>query len=168
LTIQSSLDLASSQLTYTGPGQVEYVSTSTSAYALSMVTEGIYYFTGNVRDQNNNLYQDTIAITVQSKTELDGLLRSKWEGMRGKLSSGDIEGALVYFHDFSKDDYRQLFNVLSPMLSTISGDMSDINFMEYHGDTAIYDIRATRDGLEYSFQLLFMKDPYGIWRITSF
>jgi len=168
LIIESSLDLTSASLTYAGPAEVEFLSTSTSEYRIRLITEGIYYFTAKVTDSSGNLYTDTVAITVLPEAYLDGLLRGKWEVMRAKLASGDIEGALIFFDETPKQDYRDLFNVLSTMLPTIVQDMSDIELIEYVGDAAIYDIRTTRDGIEYSFQLLFTKDPYGIWKITSF
>jgi len=133
-----------------------------------MVTEGIYYFTAKVTDSSGNLYTDMVAITVLPEAYLDGLLRGKWEAMGAKLASGDIEGALASFDESTKQDYRDLFNVLSTMLPTIAQEMSDIELVEYVGDAAIYDIRTTREGIEYSFQLLFGKDLCGIWRITSF
>jgi hypothetical protein len=168
LTIESPLDLMGVSITYTGPSQVEFVSTSTSEYRVRMATEGIYYFTANLTDLTGNLYSDTIAITVLSEGYLDGLLRGKWEAMRANLAGRDIEGALVSFDESAKQGYRDLFNVLSTMLPTVSQEMSDIELIEYVGNAAIYDIRTTRDGIEFSFQLLFGKDPYGIWKIVSF
>jgi len=44
----------------------------------------------------------------------------------------------------------------------------DIQIVEYKENTVIYDIATTKDGIEYSFQLLFTKDSAGVWRIKSF
>ena len=133
-----------------------------------MTAAGTYHFTANVKDKNNNLYQDTIAITVLLKSDLDNLLKAKWEAMRAKLASGDIKGALVSFDESTKQEYRDLFEVLSTMLATVAHDLSDVQLIEFTGDAAIYDIRITRDGIECSFQLLFTKDTTGIWGINSF
>jgi hypothetical protein len=168
LTLESSLDLTSASLTYAGPAEVEFLSTSTSEYRVRMVAEGIYYFTAKVTDSSGNLYTDTVAITVLPEAYLDGLLKGKWEGMRAKLASGDIEAALIFFDETPKQDYRDLFNVLSTMLPTIVQEMSDIQFIEHMPNAVIYDIRTIRDGVEYSFQLLFTQDGNGIWRINSF
>jgi sugar lactone lactonase YvrE len=168
LTINSSLALTNTQLIDTGPAQVEYLSTSASQYRVRMTAAGTYHFTATVKDMNNNLYQDTIAITVLLKSDLDNLLRAKWEAMRAKLAGGDIEGALVSFDESTKQEYRDLFEVLSTMLATVAHDLSDVQLVEFTGDAAIYDIRTTRDGTECSFQLLFTKDATGIWGINSF
>jgi hypothetical protein len=129
---------------------------------------GLYSPSVAVRDTQGNVYSETTLVNVTSKEEIDALLRSKWEGMRTKLSNGDIEGALVFLDEFTKQDYRDLFNVLSSMLPTIVQELGDIQLIENTGNTAIYDIRTIRDGIEYSFQLLFTKDINGIWRIDSF
>ncbi len=168
LKLESSLDLTNASLTYAGPAPVEFLSTSASEYRVRMTAEGIYYFTATITDSSGNPYSGTVAITVLPEAYIDGLLRGKWEAMRAKLASGDIEGALVSFDESTKQDYRDLFGVLSTILPTVAQDMSDIKLVEYLGNAAIYDIRTTRDGVEYSFQLLFGKDLSGIWRIISF
>ena len=167
LGIESSFDFTNSYLTVI-PGSVECFSTSHSEYRARMTTKGLYYFTAEVTDSNGNVYTDTVGVTVLSASDLDDLLRAKWEWMRANLATGDIERALVLFDDSTKQDYRDLFNVLSTMLPTVAQEMSDIQLIEYTGGSAIFDIRTTREGTEYSFQLLFTRDLSGIWRITSF
>jgi len=105
---------------------------------------------------------------VLSKQQLDTLLRGKWEGMTAELLDGNIGNALIHFDESSKEDYREAFSLLSSFLPIIVQELTDIQFVEYVNDTAIYDIRTIRDGLEFSFQLLFLKDFNGIWKINSF
>jgi hypothetical protein len=167
LTIDSSLALTNASLSHTGPGDVEFLSTTMTEYRLRLTEVGIYYFAVTL-SSGGVLYQDSIGLEVLSEAELDALLRGKWEMMRNRLASSDIEGGLVDIHEFSKADYRDLFNVLAPMLAVISAEMSDIRRTEYTQDTAIYEIRTMRNSVEYSFQLIFTKDPNGIWKITSF
>ena len=168
LTIDSSLDLTNAQLTSTGPGQIQYLSSSLSEYTVSLTSEGIYYFTVKVSDPSGRTYDDTVAVTVLSKIEMDNLLRTKWDWVRTKLADGDIEGALVFFDEDAKNNYRDLFNVLSTMLPTIAQDMSDIQLIEIMPNAVIYDIQTPREGITYSFQLLFTQDDNGLWRINSF
>jgi len=168
LTIESSLDLTNANLTYTGPAEVEFLSSSLSEYRVGITTEGIYYFTISAQAPNGDPYSDTIAIVIFSEAELDALLRSKWETMRYKLKNGDIEGALVVFHESRKAHYREIFNALSSLLPGIAEEMSDIQLIKYTRNSAIYDIRTIREGTEYSFQLLFTKDQNGIWTIGSY
>jgi len=136
LTIDSSLDLTNASLTHTGPGEVEFLSTTMTEYRVRLTEEGIYYFTVSL-NSGNTLYQDSIGITVLSEADLDALLRGKWELMRNRLASGDIEGGLVDFDEFTKQDYRDLFNLLSSVLPTIAQEMADIKLIKYRENTAI-------------------------------
>ncbi len=109
------------------------------------------------------ILEDTLAIVVLSKEELDGLLKGKWSGAVARLRDGDIEGSLSHFDDSAQPLYRELFNALSFHLPSIVQEMSDIQFIDLKKNTAIYDLRTVRGGVEYSFQLIFKKDASGIW-----
>jgi len=168
LTITSSLDLAKAHLTCEGPGQVEFLSEGVGEYRVRIVAPGIYTFTVEIPASKRKSYTDAVSIMVLPKSELDHLLRTKWEAMRAELAETDIEGALVFFDESSRQDYRELFNVLSSMLPVIAQELSDIQLAELLKNTVIYDLRTVRDGKEYSFQLLFRKDNNGLWSISSF
>jgi hypothetical protein len=168
LTLESSLDLAGVSLTHTGPAEVELLSISASEYRVKITTEGTYNFTAKVADTTGTLYEDTVTVAVFSREEVDSLLRGKWEGVRLKLAAGDVEGSLAFFSDSAKGDYRELFTALTPVLPEIVQEMSDIELIECTRDAAIYDIRTVRKGVDYSFQLLFIKDAQGIWKVDSF
>ena len=168
LAVESSLPLTSALLAYTGSGEVEFLSTSVNEYKIRISIEGIYYFTVRVSDSSGKLYEDTVAITVLSRTEIGDLLRSRWDGMRAKLASFDIEGALGFFDADARENYRKLFNVLSTILPTIAQDMSNIQLIEHMPNAVIYDIQTTREGVTYSYQLLFTQGVDGLWRINSF
>lgn len=129
---------------------------------------GLYFPKLTITDTQGNVYTETIVVNVLSLQELDALLRSKWGGMKNKLLSGDVEGALVFFEESAKPAYRELFNTLSSLLPVIVQEMSDVQLNAYASNAVIYDIRTIREGIEYSFQLLFTQDSGGIWRISSF
>jgi hypothetical protein len=129
---------------------------------------GLYFPRVTVSDTQGNVYTEMTVVNILSREEMDALLRSKWEGMRSRLSIGNIEGALVFFNEPRKEAYRKLLNALAPWLSAIVQEMMDIQLIEYVDNAIIYDLRTFRKGEEYSFQLLFEKNNNGIWRITSF
>ena len=157
-------------LTYTGPGQVEFLdSTNENEYKVRMTVEGEYYFTAEARDAENNIHTDTVVIQILDKAELDTLLRTKWEGMRQALLQNDIEGAVIQFDESTQNAYRQIFTLLSPdKLIQKTQELTDIQFIKMVENAAEYDIRIFRDGTEYSFYLLFVKDKNGLWKIRSF
>jgi hypothetical protein len=129
---------------------------------------GLYFPRVTVTDSQRNIYSETTLVNVLSREEMDTLLRTTWEGMRSKLSIGDIEGALVFFNEPRKDAYRKLLNGLAPWLAAINQEIVDIQLIRYIDNATIYDLRTVRKGEEHSFQLLFEKNNNGIWRITSF
>jgi hypothetical protein len=168
MKIDGSFSIPDSTISVTGPAQPEFLESVADGYEVRMTVEGIYYFTASVTGPDSNVYQDTIAIIALNQTELDNLLKNKWERMKNKLQIGDIEGSLVFFDEYTKHDYSELFNALASVLPNIVQEMSDIQLIKYTRNAAIYDIRTIRNGIEYSFQLLLIKDSNGIWRITSF
>ncbi len=168
LTLNSDLDLAHASLTCDGPGQAELVSKSQNEYQVGVTVEGTYRFTARVNDSTGVAYEDTLVLIVLTREEMNTLLTNKWGSMRTKLANGDIDGSLTLFSDRKKERYRNIFSALVPVLPRLVQEMSDIQLIEVYGDTAIYDLRTVRDGVEYSFQLLFTRDPDGIWKITSF
>jgi len=169
LRIEGSFSFTDPYLTYTGPGVVEFLGMPEEhEYDIQITGEGVYYFTVEVTDAENNLYTDTIAVVVLDQEELDALLKAKWEGMRQALAQNDIDSSVHYFSESSKENYREMFTILSESLSHIEQELGDIQFIAVMKNSAEYDIRITRDGLEYSFYLLFVKDEDGLWKIKSF
>jgi len=88
--------------------------------------------------------------------------------MREALIQSNIDGAVRSFDNFSKDAYKEVFNTLSSRLPEIAQELGDIQFIRMLNNSAEYDIRTTRNGKEYSFYLMFVKNDEGIWKIRSF
>ena len=169
LKIDSSFSIESSSISYRGPGGVEWLSSSVDEYRVRLTSEGIHTFTANVIGPDGNIiYQDTIAIVVLNRTQLDDLLKWKWEKMKEALRNGDIEGAVSFFEEGSQDAYRKQFTALRPILNNIANDMGQINLVKIEDDMAEYEIITTRSGVAYSLHLLFVKDKDGLWRIKVF
>ena len=93
LRIDGSFSITQSSLSYSG-GTPELIPVSAEEWKVKLTTEGIYYFTAKVTGPDGNLYHDTIAITVLNKTEIDNLLKAKWEGMKGALVAGGCSQSL--------------------------------------------------------------------------
>jgi hypothetical protein len=112
-------------ISYDGPSVVELDGPVDNEYKVSITTEGIYYFTAEVDYQGEN-YTDTIAVVVLNKAELDALLRAKWNGMKQALAQNDINSAVHYFSESSKENYKEMFTILSESLSHIEQELGDI------------------------------------------
>jgi hypothetical protein len=168
ISMDSNLDLTQASLTCEGSADVELLSKEDRDYRFRIPNPGLYHFKGQVQGQDGLIYDDWLSVNVLSREELDVFLQGKWESMRAKLGSGDVEGALVFYNERKRDQYRNLFNALAEALPQMAQEMADIQLIEVYGEAAIYDIRTERNGTVYGFQLLITKDTDGIWRVAAF
>ena len=84
------------------------------------------------------------------------------------LGQGNISEALNYFIEDSRDEYREIFELLASQLPGLVSTMSEINMVEIKGNSAEYYIKRLQRGVDISYFIYFMKDENGIWRISSF
>ncbi|MHB1348851.1 MAG: carboxypeptidase regulatory-like domain-containing protein [Desulfobulbaceae bacterium] len=157
------------KLSYSGPGNVEYLpNTDPNTFTVKMTEPGLYTFTGEAKDDLGTTHTGTIAILAMDRAQLDTLLQAKWNGMKAALNSGQINSAISYFHPASRSAYQAQFEALSSILSQVAGDMGSFRLVEHDGYGAIYDLRTVRNNEELSFQVLFVQDAEGIWRIMNY
>ena len=108
-------------------------------------------------------------LTDNELAQLDTLLRSKWDAMRDALSKSEIDRAVNYFSDSTKNTYRKIFGALSPKeCKQLAQDLGNIQFIREMGYSAEYDLRRVENGKEYSYQIIFEKTMDGEWKISRF
>jgi hypothetical protein len=168
LRIDGSFSIDNSTITVICPAQPQIVNVSPSEYTVTMTTEGIYYFAATITGPDGEQYQDTVAITVMSRTAIDTQLRGIWEGMKTALVSGDINTAMSYFGDFSKDKYQRVFLDLGADLPSIINTLPDIVFTSFYGNVAEYVINRVEGGVNRLYFIYFIRDENGLWKIESF
>ncbi len=158
-----------STITASGPAQPEFLDVTPDEVKVRMTVEGIYTFTASAKDSQSVTYSDTIAIVVLNKTELDALLKGKWEGMVAALMGGDIELSVKYFAEDYKDRYRQIFTGLTPeKISSLFSNILEIKLGK------IYDLNAQCSAIRqeiggtFSYPVTFVMDENGIWGIMGF
>ena len=169
LRIEASFNLRNPSVTYTGPGSVEFVSNpNPSEYLVRISAPGLYAFTVQVADQEDNAYTDTVTVQVMDLASLDLLLRAKWNGMRDALGASNIPKAMEYIAQGAKNMYQFNFELMNAYLGEIAAGLQDISMVKVRGRMAEYEMWAEEDGEMYSFYILFSKDRDGIWRISFF
>jgi hypothetical protein len=129
---------------------------------------GLYFPKVTITDTQGNIYEETTIVNVLSREEMDALLKGKWDGMKGGLSQGDIDKAISFFEGGSQETYRNQFTALKPILNVIGNEMGQINLAKIEDDRAEYEIIAIRNGVTYSYHLLFVRDKDGLWKIKRF
>ena len=100
--------VATYEFDYEGDSVIDYTGTTFDNMSVTYSTEGIYYPTVTVTDDQGVTYTDTIVIVVLNVTELDTLLQTKWEKMKAALASQDVNGAVVYYVDEAQDHYTSI------------------------------------------------------------
>lgn len=105
-----------------------------------MATEGLYLFTATAPDVQGNVCSSSVAIVVMARNQLDALLQGKWNGMKSRLLSQDIDGALSYFALTSRDHYNEIFTLLRDRLSATAAGMGDIELIYVKENVAKYRI----------------------------
>lgn len=100
---------------------------------------------------------------------LDLHLRSIWQKMCDALQEKDVDRAVSYFARKTREAYRKLFTSKKDILPDMAKDLSDIQLIKMKSPRNVeYDIRSIRDGVTYSYVLIFIKDLDGEWRILKF
>ena len=170
LKIDGSFSILNSTMSVAGPAMPEFLESTVDEYRVRMTVEGIYYFTASVIGPDMNVYQDTIALVVMNETQLDNLLRVKWEGMKTALGTGDINGAIVNFDSDSQGIYQDQFTALGTVLPDIVNELNTaiVNLVSLEDRIAEYEILVIREGVTFSFHLKFSKDSDGLWKIWSY
>ncbi len=129
----------------------------------------LYFPRMTVTDTQGNAYTETTIVNILSFEEMDALLRSKWEGMKGALLSGNMERALTYFVVVSRDRYIQLFTELSSArINSIFSNISEFKLDTLYGQVAECGAIRIETGGRYSYPVTFVKGENGIWRIIEF
>jgi len=156
------------QIDFEGDGVIDYQGTTFDNITHTYTQEGIFFPTATVTDDKGNTYSDTIGITVLNKTEIDALLKGKWEEMKEKLKNKDVEGAITYFDSASQEKYRSVFTSLLNSLPDITANMQTIEIISIENGVAEYRIKRMEDVGELTYYIYFAKDANGLWKIDKF
>jgi len=160
--------VVSYQMDYEGDGTIDYIGATFEDISHTYISEGIYFPTLTTTDNQGNTFSDTIAITVLSKTEIDTMLKRKWEMMKEGLIKKDVEVAVSHFLNTAQERYRYLFTSLLNSLPDITSNMKTIELISIEEGVAEYRIKRAEDVGEVTYYLYFVLDSNGLWKIQQF
>ena len=118
--------------------------------------------TATVLDPFGNSATDSIAVLRQEPTPPDFF--AIWTGLKDALRRGDIEVALSFIVEKSRERYRGIFTALSSTPSDIDSILTDISPVQVRENDAEFEMM--RSGR--SFHILFARDDDGTWRLATF
>lgn len=152
-----------------GDGAADFTGPSLEGQAFTYTRLGVYQPTVRVTDGTGTTTL-TALVQVYDRIGLDTILQGKWTALRGALYRGDIEGAVAVVAERSKAVYRDQFSALAAAgaLGQVATDLAAISLVQIRDRAAEYDLRTRRNGVEYSFHVLFLVDEDGLWRVWAF
>ena len=158
---------------FNGSGTNQLTCYSHSNVNVSYEYVGLYLTTVTVNDTVGNRYMETKIMNVLDITSTDALFKQIWNGMKNKLSSQDVEGAVSYIsNNGARAKYRNVFQQLLPQLPAIAGNMKDVSLDYVSSDVAEYRINRTENvsgqTTEITYFIYFRKDENGVWQLESF
>jgi hypothetical protein len=169
-TLSSLVPVGSVALDLDGDGIADFQGTSLEGLTFQFNAPGLYFPQVTVTDQSGTNHAATALVQVYDQAALDRLLQAKWSMMQNALGRGDIATAVATIAGNSRDVYRDQFTALAGVgaLGQVAADLTGIALARVREGAAEYDLRAVRDGVEYSFHVLFVIDADGVWRLAAF
>jgi hypothetical protein len=157
---------------FSGTGSNNLTCYNHSNVTASYQQVGLYLTQVAVTDLAGNTYRHAAIVNVLDLASTDALFKQIWGGMKGKLESQDIEGAVGYFNTQSQDRYREIFTALSSVLPGMAHDMQDIQLVYVNDNTAKYRIRKNEtyggQTMAITYYIYFTRNDNGLWTIDSF
>jgi hypothetical protein len=140
-------------------------------YNTTISNTGLRYVTATTQ-YNGNIYSDSVALLVTNQTDVDTIIKSQWNGFKEALRTGKIEDALQYFNPSSRDEFGEIFNILSDELPAIVDGMENVNLVSIDANVATYEIEKDEiingETQKITYSIDFVRDAYGKWYIDQF
>ncbi len=129
---------------------------------------GTYVSTATMTDAQGSRQTTRAIIQVFDRNVLDGLLQAKWVSLKDSLRRGDIPQALEQIVARSRRRYSEIFTTLAQDLQDVDRILTDLFLVEMRGPEVIYEMVRADDGITRSFEIRFLRDEDGIWRLWIF
>ena len=156
------------QMDLDGDGVIDFVGADFDNVSLTYTTEGIYYPKVTVTDALGNVYTDTLAITVMNKETIDALLKGKWTAMTNSLAVKDTATALTFIASGSRSSYEEMFIALYDQLPAITATQRELKVRYIAENVAKYELVTLENNQYYAYEVTFVKDAKGSWKILQY
>ncbi|UCG79069.1 MAG: hypothetical protein JSV21_04375 [Nitrospirota bacterium] len=160
--------ISSYEMDFDGDGHIEHKATTFEDIFFTYSKEGIYYASVILNDINGNQFSEKLAINVYNEQKIDQLLQEKWNEMKRAMINKDVDGALTYFMEHSRERYRHILIQLKEDLPDIAYAMGVIQMIYMNNGIAKYRISRMEGQDLITYYIYIVKDIDGIWRIQQF
>ncbi len=153
---------------FDGDGTVDSAGPYVPGQGFTYLSPGVYVVTAQFVDQGGNSRIARAVVNVWSRAALEVLLQAKWAGMKDALRTGDISRALAYIAQSARARYDEAFRLITRHLPNIDAILTDLQSMEVFGTDAFFDAVRIDAGRPMAFEVRFIADSDGVWRIEGF
>ncbi len=172
LTVVNINDLTIQQieLDFDGDGGVDQIVASdfTASISYEYAEPGIYFPRITILDSDDVRHTETLVIGVQTKEQIDNLLKELWNGMNSALMDRNHSLAVEYLiQEDSSEGYATTYYVLLPHMSEILGSYTAFNPITISMRFSEYLLNRDIDGVNRAFFIYFMPDTDGVWRLNN-
>lgn len=102
------------------------------------------------------------------KFGLEAVLKGIWTAMTDALKKGNNVLALSYIHPHSQPTYQKIFTVLGDHLPTITATQKDFRLISFAERWAKCELLTVEGGKTYSYEVIFIKEDDGSWKIWEY
>jgi hypothetical protein len=121
---------------------------------------------GDFDDSNSVDYND---LFVMAYRWLEGPRpKTVFEQFKTALSAGDVNEALTFISEISRDKYAAIFQIIEPNLPSYAAGMGDLIFDSEEKGKEKYEMLHQKGEVKYLFPVIFIKDEHGTWQIYGF
>ncbi|HKW93220.1 MAG TPA: Ig-like domain-containing protein [Methylomirabilota bacterium] len=158
------------ELDFDGNGQTDFDGTALEGQVFAYSSAGVYFPRVRVTDAQGNVLTATTVVQALDQVQLESQLQARWTALRDALSRSDVTAAVALFAEASRDAYRDQLTALAGAgaLGQVAADLGGITAVKILDKAAEYELRAMRQGVAYSYYVLFVIDTDGVWRIRVF
>jgi len=129
---------------------------------------GLYIPVATFVDQTGMLRTARGVVHVYDLATLDGALQAQWGGLKNALRQGDISLALTFIASRSRTRYAQIFSDVALDLPNVDSILTTFHLVDAWSLVAIGRMVRVDDGVAVSFEVRFLLDDDGVWRVVSF
>ena len=152
-----------------GDGVVDFTGDTLDGQTFTYSLPGLYLPAVTVTDAGGARQTVRALVQVLDLTALDGALQAKWTSLREALRRSDVDAAVRLFALSSREAYRDQLAALAGVgaLPQVGNDLGALRLVQARQGAVVYDLRSVRNGVEYSFHVLFVLDEDGVWRLWA-
>jgi len=119
-------------------------------------------------DYSNSINLDDLKLLCSRWLETYPEPNDTFDSFKDALAAGDIETALTFIANNSKDRYSEIFQAIGSNLPNFAAGMGTLTLQSQDEGRAVYEMTHQNGPTIYKFPVVFIKDDDGNWKIYNF